>query len=120
MFATVLRERRIPQEWVDATLIPIPNKGNLAKCDNWRGIALLEVVGKVLATIIQTRLQEVASGFLPVFQCGFHLSRSCLDMIFSVRQLLERPIECHVKDFLLILISTKLMTLYLVIPCGRF
>ena len=35
------------QEWLDATLIPIPKKGYLVKCDNWVGIALLDVVGKV-------------------------------------------------------------------------
>ena len=75
----------------------IPKKGDLAKCDNWRGIALLDVVGKVLARVIQTRLQEVASGFLPESQCGFRRGRSCSDMIFSVRQLLEKSIEHHVK-----------------------
>ena len=96
MFATVWREKRVPQEWVDATLIPIPKKGDLAKRDNWRGIALLDV-GKVLARVIQTRLQEVASGFLPESQCGFRRGHSCSDMIFSVRQLLEKSIEHHVK-----------------------
>ena len=30
-------ERRVPQEWVDAILIPIPKKGNLHCCNNWRG-----------------------------------------------------------------------------------
>ena len=37
MFATVWREKRVPQEWVDATLIPILKKGDLAKCDNFEG-----------------------------------------------------------------------------------
>lgn len=27
-------ERCVPQEWVDATLVPIPKKGNLHRCDN--------------------------------------------------------------------------------------
>ena len=42
----------MPQEWVDAILIPIPKKGNLCYCDNWRGIALLDVMGKVVARVI--------------------------------------------------------------------
>ena len=99
MFATVWREKRVPQEWVDATLTPIPKTGDLAKSDNWRGTALLDVVGKVLARVIQTRLQEVASGLLPESQCGFRRSRSCSDMIFSVHQLLETYIDHHVKGF---------------------
>ena len=32
---TVWEERKMPQEWADATIIPIPKKGNLNICDNW-------------------------------------------------------------------------------------
>ena len=46
LLSAVWEERRVPQEWVDAILIPIPKKGNLHCCDNWRGIALLDVVEK--------------------------------------------------------------------------
>ena len=56
LVSTVLEERRVPKEWVDAILIPIPKKGDLRSCDNWRGISLLEVVGKVVARVIQQRL----------------------------------------------------------------
>lgn len=43
----------VPQEWVDAILIPIPKKGNLRLCDNWRSIALLNIVGKLISRIFQ-------------------------------------------------------------------
>ena len=43
----------VPQEWVDAILIPIPKKGNLCLCDNWRSIALLNIVGKLISRIFQ-------------------------------------------------------------------
>ncbi len=33
-----------PADWSDAVLVPIPKKGDLTQCDNWRGIALLDVV----------------------------------------------------------------------------
>ena len=36
-------------------IVPIPKKDNLRSCDNWRGIALLEVVGKVVARVVHTR-----------------------------------------------------------------
>jgi len=41
-------------------VVPIPKKGDLTICDNWRGICLLEVVGKVVARVIQERLQKLA------------------------------------------------------------
>ena len=55
------RERRVPSDWYDAVLVPIPKKGDLSKCDNWRGIALLDVVGKVVARVLQERLQRTNS-----------------------------------------------------------
>ena len=56
----VWNEQQVPQDWVDAVQIPIPKNGDLCNCDNWRGIALLDVVGKVVATILQERLQMLA------------------------------------------------------------
>ena len=49
----------VPQDWRDALLVPVPKKGDLSLCDNWRGISLLDVVGKVFAKVIQQRLQAV-------------------------------------------------------------
>ena len=57
---------------------------NLSSCDNWRGIA---------ARIIQMRLQEMAKEELPESRCGFCKGRGCSDMIFVVRQLMEKTIE---------------------------
>ena len=34
LFGDVWRAGQVPQEWVDATLVPIPKKGDLARCDN--------------------------------------------------------------------------------------
>ena len=28
-------------DWKDAEIVPIPKKGDLKHCDNWRGISLL-------------------------------------------------------------------------------
>ena len=52
-------EKRLAlQEWADATLISIPKKSNL---NDWWGIALLGVIGKVVARVIQERLQWLAA-----------------------------------------------------------
>ena len=47
----------VPPEWRDAEIIPIPKKGDLQSCDDWRGISLLDVVGKLFARIVNDRLQ---------------------------------------------------------------
>ena len=58
-------------------LVPIPKKGDLTKCDNWREISLLDVVGKVAARVVQGRLQALAKDVLLESQCGFRKGRGC-------------------------------------------
>ena len=68
-------------------------RGDLNVCDNWRGISLLDVAGKLLGRILQERLQHVAERVLPDSQCGFRQGRGCVDMIFAARQLVEKARE---------------------------
>ena len=101
LFGSVWREGAVPQEWKDALVVPIPKKGDLSLCDNWRGISLLDVGGKLFAKVVQQRLQSVAEKVLPETQCGFRSGRGCTDMIFCARQLMEKAIEHNTKLFLL-------------------
>ena len=32
----VWEKRSVPDDWRDAILIPIPKKGDLSHCDNWK------------------------------------------------------------------------------------
>ena len=86
----VWEEGTVVGDWKDAEIVPIPKKGDLKHCDNWRGISLLDVVGKVFARILQERLQVVSEKVLPESQCGFRKGRGCTDMIFAARQLVEK------------------------------
>ena len=97
----VWNDRCAPKDWADAVLIPIPKKGDLSACDNWRGISLLDVVGKVIARLLQDRLKQVAEEELPESQCGFRKGRGCTDMTFVARQLVEKAWEHEAKIFLL-------------------
>ena len=91
----------VPQEWKDALIVPIPKKGDLSLCDNWWGISLLDVGGKIFAKVIQQRLQSVTERVLPDTQCGFRSGRGYTDMIFCARQLIEKSLEHNAKLFLL-------------------
>ena len=97
----VWREGTVVEDWKHAELVPIPKKGDLKHCDNWRGISLLDVVGKVFARVIQERLQIIAEKYLPESQCGFRKGRGCTDMIFTARQLVEKCIEHNDSLFIL-------------------
>ena len=47
---------REPKKWVDADIVVIPKKGDLSDCDSWKGVRLLDVVGKVFSHVLQQRL----------------------------------------------------------------
>ena len=43
----VWEEKRVPEDWKKAVIVPLFKKGDRSLCENWRGISLLSVVGKV-------------------------------------------------------------------------
>ena len=61
----------------------------------------MDVFGKVLAKVIQMRLQEVVEEVIPDSQCGFHPGRGCLDIIFCVKQLVEKSVEHNTNTYIL-------------------
>ena len=69
-------------DWHHASLVPDPKKGVLHQCDNWRGIALLDV-GKLCGRIIENKLRSVVEKEVPQLQCGFALVGGVL-VLYSV------------------------------------
>ena len=52
------RKEKIPEDWGIELIVRIPKKRNMAECLNWRGVALLMIVSKLLASIILERWKE--------------------------------------------------------------
>ena len=109
----VWASKTVVKDWKDAVIVPIPKKGDLRECDNWRGISLLDVAGKVFARVIQERLQVIANDILPESQCGFRKGRGCTDMIFAARQLVEK---CREHDDALFVLFVDLRKAYDSVP----
>ena len=78
----------MPDECGEATIVPIYKKGNKLKCENYRGIALLPTVYKILSVAICRRLVEWGERILGEYQSGFRPGRSTTDHIFAIRQML--------------------------------
>ncbi|XP_022793403.1 uncharacterized protein LOC111332355 [Stylophora pistillata] len=66
------------------------NKGDRINGNNYRGISLLCIAGKLFARIALYRLQKITEKVYPESQCGSRSNRSTVDMIFSLRQLQEK------------------------------
>ena len=57
--ATVVwKEERVPEDWVKQLTILLHKKGSMQDCDNYRGITLLSVPGKVFCRVIPRRLAK--------------------------------------------------------------
>ena len=77
-FKSIRETEQVPQDWHSQITIPLHKKGAADVCDNYRGIALLSVPGKVLFRVIQNRPK-----------CGDVLLR--VTVWFSSQQRLCRP-----------------------------
>jgi len=104
----IWRERVVLQDWRDAIIVPVLKKSSLHCCDNWRGIiALLDVVGKLLGSIVLNHLQKLGEKVLPESQCGFRKGHNCTDMILMVRQLAENGIEHDTVQYFIFVVLQK-------------
>ena len=84
------KNKAIPNDWRKSTIIPIHKSGPTTLCENYRGISLLSVPGKVYSRIIESRLRKTVENKLLEHQSGFRPGRSVQDHIFTLRQISEK------------------------------
>jgi len=70
---------------------PIYKKGDTKDCNNL--IALLNVTYKIFTNCILSRIKETAENVIGDYQGGFRPGRSTTDLIFIVRQLIQKTWE---------------------------
>lgn len=84
-------------EWRSFTLVPLHKTNDRKVCNNYRGISLFNVPGKVLAVIL---LQAIIELQLMVTQCGFRKGRSTVDQIWVTRPVVEKAREYQTPVYL--------------------
>lgn len=83
-------EGTIPEEWGKSILVPIPKKGDLSNCSNYRTISLINHTGKVFLIVILNRLKAHLDPYLSEEQAGFRRDRSTTHQILMLRLLAEK------------------------------
>ena len=86
-----------PQQWKDDVIFKLPKKGDMSDCNNWHGITLLSVPGKLFCSMLIERLKKSLDERLREEQAGFRPKRSCIDHIFTLRIIIEDSIEFQSK-----------------------
>ena len=80
----IWKTQQWPQDWKRSVFIPIPKKGNVKECSNYKKIALISHASKVVLKILQARLQQYVNHELPVVQAGFRKGSGTRDQIVNI------------------------------------
>ena len=63
-----LENSSVAQDWKRSVFIPVPKKGNVKECSNYRTIALISHTNKVVLKILQARLQQYVNCDFQMFK----------------------------------------------------
>jgi len=94
-----------PEEWKFSTFIPLPKKGDLKQCANYRTIALVSHARKILLRIILERIQVKPETEIADEQAEFRQGRRIRDQITNLRILMhkarghQQPLHMCFVDF---------------------
>ena len=80
----------VVEDWRRAIIVPLYKKDNKMVCNNYRGISLLSVSSKVYVKTLDRQLRSGTESRVLEVQGAFKSGRSCVDQIFTIRQLNEK------------------------------
>ena len=103
-----------------SVFIPIPKKGNVKECSNYRTIALISHAGQVMLKILQARPQQYMNCELPDVQAGFRKGRGTRDQIANIHWIIEKAREFQKNIYFCFIDYTKLLTVWITTNCRKF
>ena len=89
----------MPKDWECGVVVPLFKKGDRMDLDNYRGITLMDVVGKVFSGILRERLENWYDGLIVEEQAGFRKGRGCVDQGYTLAQVVFKRLEVQKKTF---------------------
>ena len=101
LFKIVWRSECTPKDWARGIIVPIYKSGEKDNFDNYRGITLLSIVGKLYTTILNNRLSEwlKLNNKLVEEQGGFRKGRSASEQIFILKEVIQHRRKRRKKTF---------------------
>ena len=116
----ILKPQQWAQDWKRSVFIPVSKKGNAKECSNYRTIAIISHVSKVIFKILQANLQQYMNCELPDVQAGFRKSRGARDQIANIRWIIEKAREFQKNIYFCFIDYAKPLTVWITTNCGKF
>jgi hypothetical protein len=85
---------KAPKDWAKGMIFPIHKEGDKRNPDNYRGISLLSIVGKVYTAILHARLSSWCEreGIIVEEQGGFRPGRGCVEQLYTLISVLTNRV----------------------------
>ena len=101
LFNVIISTGTYPGLWGEGFIVPIFKKGDIENVENYRGITLLSVVGKLFTSILNNRLNDWAENYNVYIeaQAGFRKGMGTTDNIFILHGLISHCINNNEKLF---------------------
>ena len=116
----IWKTQQWPQGWKRSVFIPIPKKGNVKECSNYRTIALIWHASRVMLKILQAKLQQYMNRELPDVQAGFRKCRGTRDQSANIHWIIGKAKEFQKNIYFSLLTMPKPLTVWITINCGKF
>ena len=86
----IWKTQQRPQHWKRSVFIPIPKKGNVKECSNYRTIAFTSHSNKVMPQTLLARLQQYVNLEHPDIQAGLKKGRGNRNQIGNICWIIEK------------------------------
>ena len=95
LFNASIESDVVPQDFRDATVVPIHKKGGRDKAENYRPISLTSIVGKILESIIKDNIVKFLDEncLIRDSQHGFISGRPCLTNLLEFMEEVTRELD---------------------------
>ena len=116
----IWKTQQWPQDWKRSVFTPIPKKRNAKECSNYHTFALISHTRKVMFKIPQARLQHHMNHELPDVQAGFRKGRETRDQSANIHWIIKKAREFQEISTSALLITSKLLTVWITTSWGKF
>ena len=99
--------------------IPIPKKGNVKECSNYRIIVHIPHASDTMLKILQASLQQYMNWELPDVQAGFRKERGTRDQIVNSHWIIKKQGNSR-KSSTSSLTMPKPLIVWITTNCGKF
>ena len=101
-------------------VIPVPKKGNVKECSNYRTIALISHTSKVMLKILQDRLQQYMNDKFQMFKLDLERAEEPEIKLSTSISSSKKQESSRKTSTPALLTTTKPLTGWITINCGRF